>query len=523
MDADGKNQTNFENKMGSTRKNVSESELVGTKLLLSPKLIHLTNEEGWHLFFDPDYHVWVRLNESGKEIIETLKRYSDLSEAVDDLAIHYKLSPNNIRDKIVDFVQDMISAGIIHLNEYEVPPAPKSVGGSHPVNVYYSNTERCNLSCAYCYNAKSRKHFGKFREEMTTEESIQALDTLWNFGASTVAFCGGEPMSRSDLFDVAKSAKNKGFRTALVTNATLINESNALKVVDLFDLVWISLDSHVKEEHEALRGKGSFDRTLRAIRILAKHKPRQFVVNSVVCNINVKSMLEMHRLLLEDIGVGQHRMGAFLPTKEVVRDKNNNPITSVLFDDEYRKFLLDSGLKLELGGDELPPLTVDKHDGLIIKNAPRRIQCGFANGDIHMVSNGDIYPCVMMYKKVFRAGNILHEDIEKIYGESDVMKKCRNATVDSIEECRGCFVKDVCAGGCRGTAYEMYGDINAYHKDLCPLLKENAIDNLWLDTQIPFNKMEQAVDVYKQKLKELGISYDHDPSEDVIFEKTIDF
>ncbi len=523
MDADGRTQTSPGKKIRHTKAGVTESELVDTKVLLSPKLVHLTNDEGWHLFFDPDWHVWVRLNESGKEIIETLKRYSHLNEAIDNLALHYKLSPNSIRDKVVDFIQDMVNAGIIHLNAYEVPAPPKSVSGSHPVNVYYSNTERCNLSCVYCYNAKSRKHFGKSKGEMTTEESTQALDKLWEFGASTVAFCGGEPMRRSDLFEVAKHAKDKGFRTALVTNGTLIGESVAPKIVDLFDLVWISLDSHVKKEHEALRGRGSFDRTMQAIKIIAKHKPKQFVVNSVVCNINARSMPEMHKLLIEEIGIGQHRMGAFLPTKEVVRDKNMNPIRSVLFDDDHRRFLLEAGLKLELGGDELPPLTIDKHDGLIIKNAPRRIQCGFANGDIHMVSNGDIYPCVMMYKEEFLAGNILREDIEEIYRNSDVMKKCREATVDSIPECKGCFVKNVCAGGCRGTAYEMYGDISAYHKDLCPILKENAIDGLWLDTQIPFNKMGQAVDVYKQKLEEFRRLNDHDISNDVVLENAVDF
>jgi radical SAM protein with 4Fe4S-binding SPASM domain len=523
MEAKSRNEIGPKNETPTKTKPVKESELAGAKLLLSPRLVHLTDEEGWHLFFDPDYHVWVRLNESGKEIIETVQRRSNLDESIRDLALHYRLAPDNIKGKVVEFIRDMVETGIIQLNEYKVEPPPKSVPDSHPSNVYFSNTERCNLSCVYCYNAESRKDFGKFREEMSTGEQIQALSKLWNFGVSTVAFCGGEPMHRSDLFEVAQFAKYRGYRTALISNGTLITENIAPKVVELFDLIWISLDSHIKAEHEALRGRGSFDRTMRAIKMLAKLNPRQFVVNSVVCGINVRSMPETHRLLLDEIGVHQHRMGAFLPTKEVVMDKNNNPIKSVLFDNDHRKFLMDAGLKLELGGDELPPLTVDKNDGLIIKHAPRRIQCGFANGDIHMVSNGDIYPCVMMYKEEFRAGNILQEDIEKIYRESDAMKKCREATVDSIEECKGCFVKNVCAGGCRGTAYEMYGDIKAYHKDLCPLLKESAIDSLWLDTRIPFNKMEQAVDLYKQRLRELGEIADSNLPESAIIEKTIDF
>jgi radical SAM protein with 4Fe4S-binding SPASM domain len=310
-------------------------------------------------------------------------------------------------------------------------------------------------------------------------------------------------MCRPDLFEVAQYSKDKGFKIALVTNGTLITENLAQIVAELFDLVWVSFDSHIKEEHEALRGKGSFDRTMRAVRMLAKRNPKRLVVNSVVCNVNVESMPETHKFFMEEIGVGQHRMSALLPSKDVVRDKNDNPIESVLFNGRYHKLIVDAGLKLELGGDELPPLAIDKQNGLIVKQAPRRNQCGSSNGDIHMVSNGDIYPCVMMYKREFRAGNILDEGIEQIYRDSEVMKKCREATVDSIKECSECFVKYVCAGGCRGTAYDMYGDIGAYHKDLCPLLKKNAVDSLWLDTQIPFGKMVQAADVYEQKLREL--------------------
>jgi len=483
---------------------LTESYLINAKLLLPPKLAHLINEDGWHLFFDPENHVWVRLNDSGKEIIETLEKCRNLHETINAVSVRYGLCPDDIKEKVVDFIRSMIDAGIVHLDAYVHRKFIDSPQDIHPVNVYFSNTERCNLSCVYCYNSESRKRFGKFREEMTTAETTQAIDKLRDFGVTTMAFCGGEPLCRPDLLEIARYSRRKGFRIALVTNGTLITESLAPVIAELFDLVWVSLDSHVKEEHEALRGKGSFDRTMRAVKMLAKHNAKKLLVNSVVCNVNVRNMPETHRFFTEEIGVGQHRMCAFLPSKDVVRDKNNRPVESVLLSGDYNKFIINAGLKLELGGDELPVLALDKNNGLIIKQAPRRNQCGFANGDIHMVSNGDIYPCVMTYKKEFRAGNILEEDIRKIYGDSEVMKKCRETTVDSIKECSQCFVKHICAGGCRATAYEMYGDIKAYHKDLCPLLKKNAVDSLWLDTKIPFDKMEQAAGVYEQKLKEMG-------------------
>lgn len=475
-------------------------KLFNARLILPPKLTHFTNRQGWHLFFDPENHIWIRLNDSGKEVIEALEKCSIIDEVIRTVAVHHGLDPDRIRGNVVRFIERMVNVGIVHVNQYVAREFIDPSEDIHPENVYFSNTERCNLSCVYCYNAESRKRFGSFREEMTTAETITALDRFREFGASAVAFCGGEPMMRSDFLQIARYVKGRGLRVALVTNGTYITEKLAPVVAELFDMVWVSLDSHIKEHHEALRGKGSFDRTMHAVRMLASYDTKKLIVNSVVCNVNVESMPETHRFFTEEIGIRQHRMGAFLPSKQLVRDKNGNPLESVLFNDKYRDFILEAGLKLELGTEELPELTLDKKDGQIMKKAPRRNQCGFASGDIHMVSNGDIYPCVMTYKSEFRAGNILREDIRKIYRESEVLKKCREVTVDSIKPCSDCFVKYVCGGGCRGSAHDMYGDIKAYHKDLCSQLKKNAIDSLWLDSQIPFAKMEQAVEVYRQKL-----------------------
>lgn len=481
----------------------SYHDLENGRLLLPPRMVHFPGEEGWHLFFDPENHVWVRLNESGKEVMESLETHMHLEEVLQDLADRFDLDPLDIRDKVLVFIKGMVEAHMVHVDKYVFHKQSTTLAADHPIAVYFSNTEKCNLSCSYCYNADSRKRNGKSAREMTTEESVFALDRLRDFGVSIVAFCGGEPMFREDLFDVAAHAKQRGFFTALVTNGTLINDQNVNDVTRLFDFVWVSFDSIVKEEHEAFRGKGSYDRTLTAIKLLAKNRPKHFVVNSVVAKSNVRSMPETHRILIDEIGVDIHRMSAYMPARTIEYDKEHKPIETIVTERQYRDVMYNAGLRLELGGDELPPLEVNSRDKLIIKKGIRRIQCGFASGDIHMVSNGDIYPCVMMFKDEFRAGNILEDDIVKIYRESEAMNKCREATVDKIKECDGCLVKYLCAGGCRATAYEKYGSLTAYHKELCPVLRKSAIDSMWLDTKIPLDKMQAASAEYERKLEEI--------------------
>ena len=482
---------------------ITDDELFKANLLVPPGLIHLTGEEGWHMFFDKENHVWVRLNESGKEIIESLRSHPDLAASIEEIARRFNLSPSDIQGKVLEFVRTMIDARIVHVDRYVIQKQAEKLAADHPYTVYFSNTERCNLTCPYCYNADSRSRHSKLKEEMTTDESKRALKMLKDFGVMNVAFCGGEPMCRPDILEIASYAKSIGLYTAIVTNGTLITDKVAPKVAELFDLVWVSLDSAVKEEHEAMRGKGSYQRTMRALRLLTKYRPQKFIVNSVVTKLNVYSMPETHRIMVDEFHVDLHRMSAYMETAGITYDKNGRPIEGITNDPSYHDVFYSAGLKLELGGDELPPIEVFKEDGVIVKKGLRRIQCGFASGDIHMVSNGDIYPCVMLYEEGFKCGNIMEEDIAKIYRESEVMNRCREATIDKIEECEGCFVKYICAGGCRASAYHKYGSLTAYPRDLCGVLKQSAVDSMWYDTRIPLEKMKRAAMAYKEKLAEI--------------------
>jgi radical SAM protein with 4Fe4S-binding SPASM domain len=480
--------------------NLSDDDLLKARIFLPEELFHFPKGD-WHLFYDRQNHVWVRVNESGRQLIELFQKNDRIETVVGELCLRLNATPGDILKPVLSFVRHMIDSYFFFVDRYVVKKVVYELNAPHPRTVYFSNTERCNLRCVYCYNMDSREKYGYSSEEMTTQQQLEAIDKLRDFKLEIFAFCGGEPLCRRDVFDVAAHAKNKGFFTALVTNGTLITQAMVPIIVDLFDLVWVSLDSHVKEEHELLRGKGSFEPTMRAIRWLCQTRPKRFIVNSVVCKMNYKSMPEMKKLLVNEMGVDEHRGVAYIPVKPI-RDKNNQPLESIL-DNESLKFMEEEGVEISLGGDELPTLSVDQKDGLLIKQANRRIQCGFASGDICMVSNGDIYPCVMMYKKGFCGGNILKNSLEDIYLHSSAMKACRESTVDTIPECADCVVKYVCAGGCRASAYELYGDLKAHPRDLCPMLKRTAIHSMWLDTQIPLPQVQKAKEIYKRKLESL--------------------
>lgn len=129
--------------------------------------------------------------------------------------------------------------------------------------VVWNVTQRCNLKCVHCY---SRSEDKSYANELSTEEGIQLLDDLAQFGSPVVLFSGGEPLIRPDILTLIRHATDSGMRAVLSTNGTLIDNRLAAKLKDIgLSYVGISLDGLTKV-HDAFRGvNGTFDKVIRAI------------------------------------------------------------------------------------------------------------------------------------------------------------------------------------------------------------------------------------------------------------------
>lgn len=122
---------------------------------------------------------------------------------------------------------------------------------------------RCNLSCRHCFsNSSPNEDFGP-----TTSQVRQTLDALSELGASTVWFSGGEPTLRRDLLELIAYAAALKFDVYLSSNG-IMTPARALELSAApLKRIDISLDG-VHEDHDALRGKGSFKRTMAGLELL---------------------------------------------------------------------------------------------------------------------------------------------------------------------------------------------------------------------------------------------------------------
>lgn len=128
--------------------------------------------------------------------------------------------------------------------------------GRTPLFASWNVTFRCNLRCGYCGASEAP------RRECTTDEIKQGLDDLYRLGCRWITFGGGEPLLRRDLGELIAYAKAKGFQVFVSTNGHFVPDRlDDLRQVDNLNF---SLDGP-REIHDAVRGAGAFQDTLRAV------------------------------------------------------------------------------------------------------------------------------------------------------------------------------------------------------------------------------------------------------------------
>ncbi|MEN2985176.1 MAG: radical SAM protein [Thermodesulfovibrionaceae bacterium] len=153
-------------------------------------------------------------------------------------------------------------------------------------------TKRCNLKCKHCFVGQSKPidlPFEKIKRVLTDFEELQGLRVL---------ITGGEPLLHPEFDKINDFIKDIALRKILFTNGTLIDE-RLLSKLNVHELQ-ISLDG-MEQGHEALRGSGTFEKTLSAIK---KAKDFNFDV-SVATVIHKENLNEFEELeaLIKDLNV----------------------------------------------------------------------------------------------------------------------------------------------------------------------------------------------------------------------------
>ncbi|MFH1283034.1 MAG: radical SAM protein [bacterium] len=293
-----------------------------------------------------------------------------------------------------------------------------------PLDVTWEITKKCNLKCKPCYIVRNNK------EELSIDEGIKLIKDLSKAKTLYLTLTGGEPFTRKDALRIwASAAQNYKMAVTIFTNGTLIEREDLewLKVLSPF-AVHISLFSTNKKIHESMtRIKGSFGKTLEAIKSLKKLKLTP-VIKMLLCRENFNERNNLIKLA-ESLGVSW----SIDPVVTPEETGGKNPVKYRLSEKQINTLLTDSSKHL------IPKFS---------PNSPHEFICG-AGVNLAAISNcGTVYPCLMYPKAV---GNIRKSSFGAIWNKSIYLNKIRNLEFNDIKSCRACNILSFCSR-CPGLA-----------------------------------------------------------------------
>jgi len=180
--------------------------------------------------------------------------------------------------------------------------------------VFWEVTKGCNLRCIHCRATATEL---SSPTDLSTKSALGIIDQIAAAANPILVLSGGEPLYRSDIFQLARYATGKGLRVALATNGTLVTKDVARMIVDAgVRRVSISLDGADAATHDAFRGiPGAFDAAVHGLHNLkslgmsvqinmtiARHNAHQLPnVLQLARNLGADAL---HTFLLVPVGCG---------------------------------------------------------------------------------------------------------------------------------------------------------------------------------------------------------------------------
>ena len=334
----------------------------------------------------------------------------------------------------------------------------------------------CNLNCAYCF-ASQGKYNGE-RAVMSFEVGKQALDFLVaNSGKRRnleVDFFGGEPLMNFDvvkeLVAYARSIEkehNKNFRFTLTTNGMLINDDVIEFANQEMSNVVLSLDGR-KEIHDRYRvdyaGKGSWERIVPKFQKLVEAREgKNYYMRGTFTHENPDFLEDIKTML--DLGFTELSME---PVVCAPGDPSElTPQDMEIVKDQYEKL---AELMLEKD-DEGKPFTF-YHYMIDLKGGPciyKRISgCGSGTEYMAVTPWGDLYPCHQFVgDDKYLLGNVWDG-----VSNTAIQEEFASCNVYARPDCKDCWAKLYCSGGCAANAYHATGSVKGIYKSGCELFRK---------------------------------------------------
>jgi len=367
-----------------------------------------------------------------------------------------------------------------------------------PSVVTWEVTRACDLVCTHCRETAQAKRSSL---ELSTFEGYELIEQVSRLEPELMTFSGGDPLKRSDIFELLEFAARRAIATALATGATPLLHERAIERLRMTGLsrLALALDGPTPEVHDAVRGvRGSFGESVRAIR-LAVASGVSVEIGTMVSRFNLPHIAAMMHLL-EDLGVDWWNLHFYVPggagsREDMIGAQETERLFAILYERgkelpfgirtteaaHFRRYVLQREMRdnpdlarrvFERGinyGAFVASLRADETGGLSLGLLGGTCD---ARRTIFVSHIGEVYPSPYL---PFSGGNIRFRKLDQIFRRSAPFMTIRDC--DALTgKCGACEFREIC-GGSRARAWAVDGDPMA-PEPLCAyqpvILREDA-------------------------------------------------
>jgi heme b synthase len=341
-----------------------------------------------------------------------------------------------------------------------------------PHRIYWELTRGCNLRCLHCRADPTELASS---DDLPTHVCLDIMDQIAEVCRPALVLTGGEPLLRSDLYELARYGKSIGFRMGLATNGTLVTAAVAERVREAgFDRVGISLDGADAATHDSFRRvPGAFEAAIAGILNL-KRLGLFIQVNTSVTTHNAAQldalldrMLDLqidawHLFLLVPVGCGIQIAPAMqveaLEYERILNWMYEKSKTAMIdlravCAPHFVRIRAQRIMEDKKRGVEPQPFIAPGTKAKTDAPAHSAKGCLAGSGMCFISHRGEVFPCGYL---PVPAGDLKKQTFDAIWTDSPVLQDLRDPNLLK-GKCGICEFRHICEG-CRARAYGMTGD-----------------------------------------------------------------
>lgn len=442
------------------------------KINLLGKMSSYTNSEGTkEIIIFPEIPYWFIASKGSSDIMRkvngmTLQEVTDLDNATQE------------------FVDMLIDEGILDIGDLQdITDNSEEEFDVYPLQGVWLNIEsRCNINCRHCFLGEKNQVKNKLSPQEMRNLAIEITKVGSEHGVK-VDITGGEPLLRKDIIEIIDAINITGVEPNFITNGLLFTEEIINYLAEHKIQTTISLDGVDQATHEFIRGKDTYDKTVKNIKwCIDKGVP--ITLSMTIHRGNQHSVIEYFKFADE--------IGADRVILNFLNNFGNAETYGLEIPDEYK--IIKNVLEYATIDERLFNKLIDTAISKLIETVILPIRtdcCGSGINTCSISANGDVYPCPSFQIEQYRGENIRNRSFADIWKDPNVFKEHRSININNLNEtCGNCDFRLFCGGGCRAQAYFTNNNNIRARSEKCADYKKTFLEIMWMIEKNPIlNKL----------------------------------